>query len=264
MKTHIVYILIIITILAGGLAYLFKPAPPPPPATVPLAMSNRPKKKTIKQPPKAQATRPALSETTPEPMEETTTLEPQIKETPQEIVKTTTHPNEAYWQSMARHFDQQQERLQRESDPNKRLSLIQAMARNVRVNTPATLDWAMALENPEEKRAALEAINQNALVGIGARIDMDETGLPKVVYTTALSAIGATGQVESGDYISGMVDENGTIIDFQNMPIQRVVNYLRGEAGTKVQLLMQRAEGNGETYNLSVPRSLIVVQPPYE
>jgi general secretion pathway protein F/type IV pilus assembly protein PilC len=50
--------------------------------------------------------------------------------------------------------------LGRENDPDKRMDLIRSMARNVRTDTPRTLDWAMGLENPDERRAALDAINE--------------------------------------------------------------------------------------------------------
>jgi len=135
------------------------------------------------------------------------------------------------------------------------------------MDTPGTLDWAMGLEDPEEWRAGLEAINKNALTGIGARIEMDETGLPKVGETTILSAVASTGQVEPGDYISGMVNSDGSIVYFKDRPIRQIVQFLRGQAGTEVQLLMERvpADGSAEPYSfdVAVQRSMIIVQPPF-
>jgi C-terminal processing protease CtpA/Prc len=125
----------------------------------------------------------------------------------------------------------------------------------------------MSLEDTEEKRAALKAINQNALAGIGARIKVDETGFPKITETTILSAIASTGQVESGDYITGIVNEDGSTIYFKGRPVQQIVQYLRGQPGTEVRLLMERLmpEGSDEPYAFEVPllRSIIVMQPPY-
>ncbi len=134
------------------------------------------------------------------------------------------------------------------------------------MDTPSTLDWAMGLEDPEERRAAFEAINDNALTGIGARIETDETGLPKIRETTILSAVASTGQVEAGDYISGMVNHDGSIVYFKDRPIRQIVQYLRGQAGSEIQLLMERASDDGSdpySFDVSVQRSLIVVQPPF-
>lgn len=172
-----------------------------------------------------------------------------------------------YWGRVAQRFSQQQEQLNRETDPDKRMNLIRAMARNVQMDTPSTLDWAMGLEDPEERQAAFEAIADNALTGIGARIEMDETGLPKIRETTILSAVASTGQVEPGDYISGMVNGDGSVVYFKDRPVRQIVQFLRGQAGTEIQLLMERvpADGSAEPYSfdVAVQRSMIVVSPPF-
>ena len=125
----------------------------------------------------------------------------------------------------------------------------------------------MALQDPSEQRAALEAINQSSLSGIGARIETDDTGFPRIRETTVLSAIAATGLVEPGDYIVGMVNEDGQPVSFEHLSIQQVVQQLRGPSGSEIQLLIERlpSEGNGasQTFDVSVQRSLLVIQPPY-
>ena len=157
--------------------------------------------------------------------------------------------------------------LNQEADPAKRTNLIQAMAKNIRIDTLSTLDWAMGLEDPEEQRAALDAINKNALVGIGARLQVDETGLPRIMETTVLSALASTGMTEPGDYISGMVNGDGSILYFKDRPIRQIVQLLRGQPETEVRLLMERApaEGRAEPYSfdVAVQRSMIVVHPPF-
>ncbi|RKX46195.1 MAG: hypothetical protein DRP64_03540 [Verrucomicrobia bacterium] len=157
--------------------------------------------------------------------------------------------------------------LNEENDPAKRMNLIRVMGRNVRIDTLSTLDWAMGMEDPEEQRAALDAINQNALVGIGARIQTDETGLPKIVDTTILSAIASTGMAEPGDYISGMVNSDGSTTYFKDLPVRQIVQFLHGQPGTEIRLLMERAptEGDTEPYSFDVPvlRSMIIMQPPF-
>jgi len=73
--------------------------------------------------------------------------------------------------------------------------------------------------------------------------------------------------VEPGDYIIGMVDPDGQPVSFEHLSIQQVVKYLRGQPGSEVQLLIERLpsdENSGsETFDVSIQRSLLVVQPPY-
>ncbi|WP_372847066.1 hypothetical protein [Pontiella sp.] len=173
--------------------------------------------------------------------------------------------NERHWRQMATNFEQQQQRLRREKNQNRRAQLINQIARHVRIDTLAAIEWALGLEDPAERRAALEAINRNALVGIGAHIEMDETGLPKIKQTTILSAVESTGRVEPGDHIAGVVKADGSTVYFRGQSIREIVQQLRGQPGTEIQLLMERPMvGNAAyAYAVSVQRSLIVVQPPY-
>jgi C-terminal processing protease CtpA/Prc len=172
---------------------------------------------------------------------------------------------ERYWQQHAQNFDRQLARLSQEKNPDQRNSLIQSIARYVRMDTLSVIDWAMGLQDPDERKAALSAINKNALNGIGARIEVDETGLPKIQETTILSAIDSSGLVEPGDYISGMVNADGSVVQFKDLSLQQVVQSLRGKPGTKTRLMMERISPDGVPYYFDVPiqRSLIVVQPPF-
>lgn len=178
------------------------------------------------------------------------------------------HPDPAqYWERQIQHFNGLLEQLAREQDPSRRKALIQALAGYVRIDTLETIDWAMGLQDLTEQRAALEAINKSSLSGIGARIQTDNTGFPRIRETTVLSAIAATGLVEPGDYIVGMVDPDGLPVSFENLSAQQVVKHLRGEPGSEVQLLMERlpSDENGEShiFDVSIQRSLLVIQPPY-
>jgi C-terminal processing protease CtpA/Prc len=171
-----------------------------------------------------------------------------------------------YWIQQAQRFNKLLERLNHEQDPARRQKLLQAIAQYVRVDTLAALDWAMSLENPKERRAALDAINKNALSGIGARIEMDETGFPKIKETTVLSAIGSTGLVEPGDYIVGMMDGNGQPVYFEGRPTKQVVQFLRGQPGSEIRLMMERVPTEGTVpyaFDVTVQRSLIVIHPPF-
>ena len=191
-------------------------------------------------------------------------------EKPAKAQSTTTQSQQnaaLYWEQQIRNFNRLMKRLEHEQNPAKRKQLIRAIGRFVRVNTIDTLDWAMALVDPEEQRAALEAINKNALSGIGARIEVDQTGLPKITETTILGAIGSSGQVEAGDYISGILNTDGSTTYFNGLPIQKIIGMLRGQPGSEVQLVMQRIpEQGGGIYQFNVPlqRSMLVIQPPLD
>ena len=266
MKKHAVHILMVIAALAMGMAYRYRGTVSLQPAgedatPIPAQVVNEPRKDVhaaIPPPPKPVTEKP-------EPMAPSKIVAPRIKEQPKAVMPIP-RPAAHYWQQAARRFEQQGEMLSQETDPAKRMNLIQTMARNVRIDTLSTLDWAMSLEDPAEQRAAMEAINKNALVGIGARIQVDETGLPKIVDTTVLSAVASTGMTEPGDYISGMVNGDGSTIYFQDLPVREIVKLLHGQPGTEIQLLMERAPADGDTepYSFDVPlrRSMIIMQPP--
>ena len=267
MKKHAIQILVVIAILAMGAVgifrhiTIFRPIKEEP-APLQVQEVNQPRpdiRAAIPPPPK-----PVVQE--PEAKAPPKIAAPQIKEQPKAAVASRRRAAQ-YWRLAAQRFEQQGMVLDRESDPAKRMNLIQTMARNVRIDTLNTLDWAMGLEDPAEQRAALDAINKNALVGIGARIQTDETGLPKIVDTTVLSAIASTGMTEPGDYISGMMNSDGSFISFKDRPILQIVKLLHGQPGTEVRLLMERAsaDGHAEPYSFDVPvlRSMIIMQPPF-
>ncbi|VGO22883.1 hypothetical protein [Pontiella sulfatireligans] len=278
MKTYTAYILMIAAVLGTGLAYRAQRTEPEQNIAEEVAKPKEqvaaPENDPIELKADIRASLPPQPKPAPAPEPQTAVRAAPPKTAPK---KTVAQPKPApaskqnayaqYLKHAALRFEQYQEQLIAENNPARRLNLIRTIARNVRIDTLTTMDWAMSLENPTEQRAALEAINQNALSGIGARIEVDATGVPKIKETTILSAIASTGQVESGDYISGMVNADGSIVYFKGRPIQQIVQLLRGQPGTEVQLIMERLpdEENAEPYSFNVPvqRSLIVMQPPF-
>lgn len=169
-----------------------------------------------------------------------------------------------YWENISSRFNNKMDRLANETDPRKRRMLIQQIAPYVRMDTLATLDWVSTLNTPEEQKKALEEINKHALVGIGAKIERDETGLPTIRDTTVLGAIESSGKVQPGDRIAGVMGDDGNRVNFKDMSMAEVVKYLRGKPGTDVQLVMERASGNEtEQFNLTISRSMIIMEPPF-
>ena len=268
MKAYTVQILIVITLLVAGLTYLHQRAPHQQKSLAVAAPDAQQDKGSIEPTPFAPD--PELAEEIVKPRVPVAIEPKKSKEHEEPQTGMTEEQRRAleYWKLAAQRFEKKMERLDQENDPARRMSLIRSMARNVRIDTPNTLDWAMNIENPEEQRAALEAINQNALVGIGAWLNVDETGLPQIMDTTVLSALGDTGMTEPGDYISGMENEDGSITYFQGLPLREIVQLLHGQPGTEVNLIMERApaEDGSEPYSFEVPvqRSMIIMQPRFE
>ncbi|QBG48046.1 hypothetical protein EGM51_11800 [Verrucomicrobia bacterium S94] len=170
-----------------------------------------------------------------------------------------------YWKMQEERFNRLLDQLFRTTDPEKRAALLNALAQHVRVDTLQTLDWIATLESAEEQRIALEAVNKYALTGIGARIEMDDSGLPKIRETTILSAVESSGMVAAGDYIAGMVKDDGTVLNFQGMSLQEIVRNLRGEPGSNIILNVERQSPGGRIiFPVPVTRSMIVMQPFYD
>jgi len=198
MKIRTSYILVLIAMLLGGIAFRLRVAEVPhtAPEQALLSVTEEPVMDPL---PPVQAVPVHLSTNKPAPAEKPEIAAPAKKIKP--VPHPPTRPARQYWERQAQIFSQQQNNLTREKNPAKRQQLIQMLARYARIDTLHALEWAMNLEDPAERRKALEAINRNSLTGIGARIEVDHSGLPKIRETTILSAIDSTGLVEPGDYI---------------------------------------------------------------
>jgi len=265
MKLRTVYILLIPTVLGIGAAYRFRPTTLSRNASADAELQPQ----EVARPDESDV---VLPDPEPESKEVVRAAPVEIpapkakKPAPQKAAPAKGQNVDQYWIDHAQRFNRLLERLNLEQNPARRQKLLQAIAQYVRVDTLVALDWAMSLENPKERRAALDAINKNALSGIGARIEMDKTGFPKIKETTVLSAIGSTGLVEPGDYIVGMMDGNGQPVYFEGRPTKQVVQFLRGQPGSEVKLMMKRAPTDGSmpyTFDVIVQRSLIVIHPPF-
>ncbi|MDF7799006.1 hypothetical protein P4C99_06000 [Pontiellaceae bacterium B1224] len=276
MKKHTISTLGLVAVLGIGAVVYTQRTPPVESASLPTepAVNLPPDETPLPEPEIVIKTTPAsvVVKKEPEPEPEPVVMAPTVPQPEPVAPKPQLTKEERrqqamdrYWDKMARNFDRKLNQLDREQNPDRRLDLIQSIARYVRVDTVATLEWAATLTDPDEQRAALNAINQNALTGIGARIDTDETGLPYIRKTTILSAVESTGMVEAGDYISGMVNPDGSQVYFKDWPLQKVAQVLRGEPGTEVQLMIERVTPDGVWYSFDVPvqRSLIVMEPQF-
>lgn len=74
-----------------------------------------------------------------------------------------------------------------------------------------------------------------SLVGIGAVLT-NEDGYTKIVKIIPGGPADKDGRLKAGDRITAVMQENGERTDLLDMPVTKVVNYIRGKKGTKVTL----------------------------
>jgi C-terminal processing protease CtpA/Prc len=280
MKNHWKIGLLIVALLGTGAIVLLSRSPKPEAAPVRPAIlavkPDAPVSADVQAKPEIQdsVSRPSFrSEVAPlseESVDEVTLEEKLSVKKAQPIQLTPEERQEALirrsWELRQKQFADLLGKLEKETDPDRRKQMIEQLARYVRIDTVMALDWARSLPDEEEQCLAMEFVSKNAYVGIGAHIEMDETGFPKIAQTTELSAIGATGMVEAGDYIVGMTTGDGETTYFEGMTLSQIVKYLQGEVGTEISLTMARASGDDQsdvtTFNVPVTRSMIIVTPP--
>jgi carboxyl-terminal processing protease len=105
---------------------------------------------------------------------------------------------------------------------------------------------------PEEREQRNDALS-GSYVGIGVRIDETEDGLPRIVSVFKDSPAEKAG-LRSDDIIVA-VDGKSTA----EKSIDEVADWVRGEAGTTVEVTIRRADGTEETF--SIVRADVPVEP---
>ncbi len=105
---------------------------------------------------------------------------------------------------------------------------------------------------PEEREARNDALS-GSYVGIGVRIDETEEGLPRIVSVFKESPAEAAGLLP--DDVIVAVDGRTTV----ERSIDDVADWVRGEAGTTVEVTIRRSDGTEET--LSIVRADVPIEP---
>lgn len=128
-----------------------------------------------------------------------------------------------------------------------RTAAIDQLARTYAMtDTDGALAWARQLTDVNERQAALGAIDRVAPVGIGATLSWDRGGL--VVNDLVPNAPAArSGQIGAGDRIIGVAQGNNSFVDVRSMPMQQVIQMVRGNRGTVVQLQIVPADAPPNT-----------------
>jgi hypothetical protein len=129
-------------------------------------------------------------------------------------------------------------------------------------DTAAALQWANQLSDPAEQSGALQAIHTAAPVGIGALLRMDD-GYPVIAQLMAGGAAELGGQLQAGDRIIAVQSAPGLPFqNVQNVPLADVVQAIRGEPNTLVQLQIMPAEASPDSppQTISIARSQVIIK----
>jgi hypothetical protein len=123
-------------------------------------------------------------------------------------------------------------------------------------DTAATLLWADALPSETDREAAKEGIAASAPVGIGVALYIGD-GVAVVQDTYPGGPAERSGAFRQGDRIIAATDAAGAWVDLTGLPLEEVVEHLRGEPGTSIQLQLQSPNQN-TTRTVSIAREQIV------
>ena len=154
------------------------------------------------------------------------------------------------------------------TEPASRQEMITEIAQwYVRNETMLGIEWALALPNPEEQKRAIAAINEHALVGIGAVLSTSEEGYPSIARMVQGGAAMMSEVVQDGDVIVSVIDANGNKVSTLGRSMVEVAQWIRGAPGTSAKLEVQRidAQGNKVIVPVEILRQLIpMTQAPVE
>ena len=122
-------------------------------------------------------------------------------------------------------------------------------------DTATAVDWANQFSAPAEREAALRAIRSVAPVGIGAAIGVQQ-GYPVINQLLPGTPAALSGQVHPGDRILALAQGDNAFVDARNLPLQDVVQMIRGAPGTVLQLQVLSADAPPE----SPPRTISILR----
>jgi hypothetical protein len=102
-------------------------------------------------------------------------------------------------------------------------------------STDDALNWAQQLPDPQERDGALQAIRQVAPVGIGTQLTVQE-GYPVVSGLIEGTPAALSGQLQTGDRIIAIAQGDGRFVPTSGVPLADLIQLIRGQPGTQVQL----------------------------
>ena len=122
-------------------------------------------------------------------------------------------------------------------------------------DTDAALKWAEQFPDPAERDAAIQAIRTSAPVGIGTVLSTDGS-YPVIQNLVPDMPAARSGQLKSGDRIVAIAQAGGGFMDLNEVPLQSVVEAIRGAPNTMLQLKVISAGAAPNT----PPRTVIIVR----
>ena len=102
-------------------------------------------------------------------------------------------------------------------------------------DTDAALKWAEQFPDAAEREAAIQAIRTSAPVGIGTALGIQD-GYPVITDLVPGMPAERSGQLKSGDRIVAIAQAGGGFMDLNEVPLQNIVEAIRGAPNTMLQL----------------------------
>lgn len=122
-------------------------------------------------------------------------------------------------------------------------------------DTDAALNWAQQYPDAAERDAAIQAIRTSAPVGIGTALGMQD-GYPVIMDLVPGMPAERSGQLNKGDRIVAIAQAGGSFMDLNELPLQNVVEAIRGAPNTMLQL---KVIPSGAAPN-TAPKTVIIVR----
>ena len=120
-------------------------------------------------------------------------------------------------------------------------------------DTDAALKWVNQMPDPTEKDAALAAIRTAAPVGIGASLNMVD-GYAVVNGLVPDAPAQLSGQIHPGDRIVALAQGDNSFVDAHSLPLEKIVQMVRGAPNTLLQLQVLPADAQPGT----APRTVAI------
>lgn len=122
-------------------------------------------------------------------------------------------------------------------------------------DTDAALKWADQLPDEAERDAAIAAIRTTAPVGIGAALKMED-GYAVINQLLPGTPAEQSGQLRPGDRIVALAQGDNSYVDAYRLPLENVVQMVRGLPNTILQLQVLSADAppNSQPRIVSIPR----------
>ncbi|MCH6255466.1 hypothetical protein MLD52_02820 [Puniceicoccaceae bacterium K14] len=146
-------------------------------------------------------------------------------------------------------------------DYNLRQTAIKTAAASLALsNTTKAMAWADSISDTYEREVAYEAIYENSVKGIGARISSSD-GFPEIRDILANGPLVDSGITE-GDRLISSIESDGTTHDLYGKDLSSVVSALSGEPDSVVQLRILRKNeetGSLEEHLIETKRDLLII-----